>query len=153
MRDTVGCLLCLHSVTTHQMARRWEEEIPSVFGYTCARLWHGTGVNGLCVTVVPAETNWQIKKPADHCHRTTNAAKQTDTCIFQKVVLKRNPFLYLSPLRVHVENCNVRNGLNMLRMTPNRTDLVTLLPNQLEGISRRERERNSKKHGSLLLSD
>lgn len=53
-----------------------------------------------------------------------------------EVKCRVNPYLYLSPSRVCVENCNVRNKL---WMTPNGTDLVIVLPNQLEGKSREEK--------------
>lgn len=41
MRNTVGCLLCLHSVTTHQMAQHWAAEIWCVCEClrTCVRVY------------------------------------------------------------------------------------------------------------------
>lgn len=59
---TTRRLQCLHSVNTHQIVQCWVEEIwcVRVFAYMC--LWHGTGLNRLCVTVVPVEQNWQRLK-------------------------------------------------------------------------------------------
>lgn len=111
MRDTVGCLLCLHSVTTHQMAWRWAEEIRCVWVCDCLRT---------CVQVCHRAQNridcaWprcltEIKKWVDHCHQTTNAAKHTQThthtfiyiyiypySMLTSQIRNHNPFLYLSP--------------------------------------------------------